>query len=168
LLAQANVSGLEVNVLVPGGGYPTYESFMPAYQQDLKTIGVQMNINTVTPAVWVDQANNVKYTGLVASGDGGANVSPANLVDVSPAWRVFPNNEGFDDPTWKEIVNAVETEVDLVKQKDLYSRMNDFMLEQCWIIVPSSLPASNLTSSKVHGMAPTQYGGFSYVNAWIG
>jgi len=168
LLSQANVSGLQVNVLVPGGGYPTYEGFMPAYQEDLKSVGVQMNINTVTPAVWVDQANNVKYTGLVASGDGGANVSPANLLDVSPAWRVNPNNEGFDDPMWKQIVNAVETEVDPARQKDLYARMNDFMLDQCWIIVPSNLPASNLISSKVHGLVPTQYGGFSYVNAWIG
>ena len=46
--------------------------------------------------------------------------------------------------------------------------MNDFMLDQSWIIVPSSLPASNLVSSDVHGMVPTQYGGFSYINAWIG
>ena len=81
---------------------------------------------------------------------------------------MFPNNEGFDDPMWKQIVNAVETEVDPAKQKELYARMNDFMLDQCWIIVPSNLPASNLTSTRVHGMAPTQYGGFSYVNAWIG
>jgi peptide/nickel transport system substrate-binding protein len=167
LLAQANITGLEVDVLLPGGGYPTYESFLPAYQQDLKLVGVQMNINTVTPAVWIDQANNVKYTGLVASGDAGANVSPANLVDVSPAWRVNPNNEGFDDPSWMQIVNAVETEVDPAKQKALYARMNDFMLDQSWIIVPSSLPASNLTSSKVHGMQPNQHGGFNYVNAWL-
>jgi peptide/nickel transport system substrate-binding protein len=168
LLAQAGVTGLQVDVLLPGGGYPTYESFMPAYQEDLKNVGIQMNINTVTPAVWIDQANNVKYTGMVASGDAGANVSPANLLDVSPAWRVNPNNEGFDDPMWKQLVNAVETEVDPTKQKDLYARMNDFMLDQSWIVVPSSLPASNVTTTNVHGMVPNQHGGFTYINAWIG
>ncbi|MBV9580683.1 MAG: hypothetical protein JO057_19050 [Chloroflexi bacterium] len=46
--------------------------------------------------------------------------------------------------------------------------MNDFMLDQSWIIVPSS-PAGlepGIERRAWHG--PTQYGGFSYINAWIG
>lgn len=89
------------------------------------------------------------------------------MLSQSPAWRVFPNNEGFDTPEWKDIVAQVSTEPDRGKQTDLFARMNDYILDQSWIIVASTVPYSNLTRSSVHGMEPTQHASFSYTNTWL-
>ena len=58
----------------------------------------QADAQAVDAATWLDQANNVKYKGMWASGDNYANLNPGSLFAVSPGWRVFPNNDGFKEP----------------------------------------------------------------------
>ena len=80
LLAQANVSGLELEVAMQVG-LNLVESMMQVYQADLAKLGVKLNINQMEAAAWIDQVNNVKYTGLYFSGDNNAHVNPATLVE---------------------------------------------------------------------------------------
>ena len=167
LLNQANLRSLELEVMVVAGAYPAHESFMEAYQADLASIGVKLNITRLEAAAWIESANNRKYSGLAASPDVGGNLHPATMLSQSPAWRVSPNNEGFDTPEWKDIVTQVGTEYDPGKQKVLFAAMNDYILDQSWIIVASSVPYSNLTRSYVHDMEATQHASFNYTNTWL-
>ena len=168
LLKRAGVTSLDLEAIVPAGAYPSHETFMQAYQADLASIGVKLNIKPLQSAAWIDAANNRRYNGLAASPDVGANLHPATMLSQSPAWRVFPNNEGFDASEWKDIATQVSTQPNPSLQKSLFARMNDYILDQSWIIVTSTLPYSNLTRSNVHGMEPTQHASFSYTNTWLG
>jgi peptide/nickel transport system substrate-binding protein len=167
LLKQANITSLNLDVMIAGGAYPAHEGFLQAYQADLASIGVKLNIKPVPTAAFVNSANSRNYNGLAASPDVGANLHPATMLTQSPAWRAFPNNGGFDTPEWKDIVTQVSTEPDPAKQKALFGRMNDYILDQSWMIVASGVPYSNLTRSNVHGMEPTQHASFSYTHTWL-
>jgi peptide/nickel transport system substrate-binding protein len=167
LLSRANVKSLELEVMMVAGAYPAHETFMQVYQADLASIGIKLNIKLVESAAWIAAATNRKYSGLAASPDVGANLHPATMLSQSPAWRVFPNNQAFDTPEWNDIVRQVSSEPNPVKQKDLFARMNDYILDESWILVASTVPYSNLTRSNVHAMEPTQHGSFNYTNTWL-
>ena len=81
-----------------------YESFLLVYQADLASIGVKLNIKPVQTAAFVHSAQNPTYNGLAASADVEANLNPATMLSLAPAWRVFPNNSGFDTREWKDMV----------------------------------------------------------------
>jgi hypothetical protein len=45
--------------------------------------------------------------------------------------------------------------------------MNDYILDESWIVVASTVPYSNLTRSNVNAMEPTHHGSFNYTNTWL-
>jgi peptide/nickel transport system substrate-binding protein len=153
LLAQANVSGLETGVLVNGIGAPQTLSFSQIYQDSLAQIGVKLNIQNVEPAVWVDTLINKKpdYTGLWAGSDQIAQLSPSTLFQLSPGWRLENNHSNFVDQMWTDLVNASLSEVDPAKQKDLYGRLNDYILDQSFTVAFATYPYTILMHSNVKG-----------------
>ena len=167
LLQQAGVSNLELENIIIKGSYPVQETFLQVYQSDLASIGVKMTPKLVDAATWLDQANNVKYTGMWASGDNYANLNPGSLFAVSPGWRVYPNNDGFKDPRWEELVNAANSEADPAKQKQLFSDINDYVLDQCFTYAVSNNPVWWVTSAKFHGLTPTLHQGFLWTDAYF-
>jgi peptide/nickel transport system substrate-binding protein len=167
LLRQAGASGLALENIIIKGSYPQQETFLQVYQADLAAIGVTMTPKPVDAATWLDQANNVRYTGMWASGDNYANLHPGSLFAVSPGWRVYPNNDGFNDPRWAELVAAANTETDPARQKQLYADINDYILDQCFTYAVSNNPVWWITTAKFHGLAPTLHQGFLWTDAWL-
>jgi peptide/nickel transport system substrate-binding protein len=167
LLQQAGVSNIEIDNIIIKGSYPQQETFLQVYQADLASIGVKMNPKLVDAATWLDQANNVKYTGMWSSGDNYSNLHPGSLFAVSPGWRVYPNNDGFQDPRWADLVAQAGVETDPTKQKQLYSDINDYVLDQCFTYAVSNNPVWWITSSKFHGLEPTLHQGFIWTNAYL-
>jgi peptide/nickel transport system substrate-binding protein len=167
LLQQAGVSGLVLDNIIIKSSYPVQETFLQVYQADLASIGVTLNPKLVDAATWLDLANNVKYTGMWASGDNYSNLNPGSLFAVSPGWRVFPNNDGFKDPRWAELVSAANTETDPAKQKQLFSDINDYILDQCFTYAVSNNPVWWVASTKFHGLVPTLHQGFLWTDAYL-
>ena len=169
LLQAAGITNLEMD-MVTGQGNLELLTFLQAYQADLGTIGIKLNIDGLEAAAVLDQINNRKYNGMYASSDNNSNVSPSTLLNVSPGWKPdLPNNSGFGEDAWKQLVAAVSTEIDPAKQQQLYAQINDYVLDQSWIIPICSLPLVFLTRASVHGMTPTMHaGGFLFTDAWLG
>jgi peptide/nickel transport system substrate-binding protein len=167
LLNQAGATNIELENIIIKGSYPVQETFLQVYQSDLAQIGVKMTPKLVDAATWLDQANNVKYTGMWASGDNYANLNPGSLFAVSPGWRVFPNNDGFKEPRWAELVASANSETDPVKQKQLFSDINDYVLDQCFTYAVSDNPVWWVASKKFHGLTPTLHQGFLWTDAWL-
>jgi peptide/nickel transport system substrate-binding protein len=168
LLAQASVSGLELEVALQTG-QSLVESMLQVYQADLAKLGVKLMINQMEAAAWIDRVNNVKYTGLYFSGDNNAHVNPATLWSSSPGWRPVPsNNSGWKDDQWTNLVTGLATEPDPAKQKVLIPEMNDFVLDQSWIFSISSNPAILVTAHNVDGLVPALYNGWFFTEATLG
>jgi peptide/nickel transport system substrate-binding protein len=153
LLSQAGVTGLETGILVNGIGAPQVLAFSQIYQDSLAQIGVKLNIQNVEPAVWVDTLINKKpdYTGMWAGSDQIAQLTPSTLFQLSPGWRLDNNHSNFVDPMWTDLVNSSLSEVDPAKQKDLYGRLNDYILDQSFTVAIATYPYTILMRSNVKG-----------------
>ncbi|MBV9601916.1 MAG: ABC transporter substrate-binding protein [Chloroflexi bacterium] len=181
LLKEAGVASLEMDIILQGGANPLQETFLQAYQADLASIGAKLNIVPMDSAAWVDMANHHRYNGMYAAGDNPSNLSPSSVLNISPAWRPVTvacvetsttlcpgsNNSGFENSDWTNLVAAVSAATDPAQQQQLYSQLNDFILDQCWVMPVSDNPLTFMTRSGLHGMAPTAHQGFLYTDAWL-
>ena len=130
--------------------------FAQVYQADLAKIGVTLNIRSMETATWLAEVNGVRYNGLYVSGDSLGNYQPATPLGASPAWSPSKNNSGFKSDEWTTLVEAVGTETDQAKQKQLYAQVNDYMIDQAWSIVFAERAVIWLARSNLKNMIPTR------------
>jgi len=137
------------------------------YQADLAKLGIKMNIKVLETAAWLDQVNNRKYVGGYWSPASYGQLSPGSTFGGTKAWDPFNNNEGFKSDAYAQLVTAAGTEVDPAKQKQIYSQLNDLVLDESFVAIASSTPQIMMTTAKVHGLAPTYHASFSFTGAWL-
>lgn len=170
LLSQAGVSGLETGVLVNGIGAPQALAFAQIFQDSLAQIGVKLNLQNVEPAIWVDTLINKKpdYKGLWVGSDQIAQLSPSTLFQLSPGWRLENNHSNFTDPMWTDLVNQALSEVDSAKQKDVYTRLNDYILDQSFTVPIATYPYNVVARSNVKGMSYLLHnGGLNFTETYL-
>src|SRR5712691_7346187 len=167
LLTEAGVSGLEADLLYIPASYPVLMPLTEIYQADLAKIGVTLNIKAMDTATWLAQVNGVQYNGLYVSGDSLGNYSPATPLGASPAWSPAKNNSGYKTERWSQLVDAVATETDAAKQKQLYATVNDFMLDEAWSLVFAERAVIWLARSAIKNVTPTSRQSFLWHEAWI-
>jgi peptide/nickel transport system substrate-binding protein len=167
LLNEAGVTSLTADLLYIPTSYPVLMPLAQIYQADLAKIGVTLTIQSMDTATWLAQVNGVKYNGLYVSGDSLGNYQPATPLGASPAWSPSKNNSGFKSDDWTNFVNAVGTETDPAKQKQLYSQVNDYMIDQAWSIVFAERAVIWLGRSAVKNMNPTGRSSYHWDEVWI-
>jgi ABC-type transport system substrate-binding protein len=64
-------------------------------------------------------------------------------------------------------VDAVGTETEPSKQKQLYSQVNDYMIDQAWSIVFAERAVIWLARSAIKNVIPTGRQSFLWHEAWI-
>ncbi|HEX8969420.1 MAG TPA: ABC transporter substrate-binding protein [Chloroflexota bacterium] len=166
LLGQAGVSDLTTDVIVTAASPLNTLGFLQIYQADLAKIGVTLNIKTYDPATWAGNVLGHTYNAMYATGDVVANLLPINNLN-GPTWRPSPNNTDWDTPEWKEIVAQVATEPDAARQKTLYARMNDYILDQSWAMPIATNPQILVATNKLKGVTTNQYGAWYFTDAWL-
>jgi peptide/nickel transport system substrate-binding protein len=167
LLKDAGITSLNADLLYIPASYPVLMPLTQMYQGDLSKIGVTLNIQSMDTATWLAQVNGVKYNGEYVSGDGLGNYQPATPLGASPAWSPSKNNSSFYTDEWTNMVNSVSTETDPTRQKQLYSQVNDYMIDQAWSIVFAERAVIWLARSAVQNMIPTGRQSFIWNQVWL-
>ena len=167
MLREAGVTSLEADLLYIPTSYPVLTPFTQVYQADLAKIGVTLNIKPMETATWLAQVNGVQYNGLYVSGDSLGNYQPATPLGASPAWSPAKNNSGYKTERWSELVEAVGTETDPAKQKELYGQVNDYMIDEAWSIVFAERAVIWLARSGVKNVNPTGRQSFLWHEVWL-
>jgi len=103
---------------------------------------------------------------MYATPDVAANLYPIENLN-GPTWRPAPNNTAWNQPEWTDLFNQVASEADPAKQKALYARMNDYILDQSWAMPIAYGPAFRVSTSKVKGLTTNQYGAWYYTEAYL-
>jgi peptide/nickel transport system substrate-binding protein len=165
MLQAAGVTQLEMDWLMTTSTEGNIASQM--YQSDLATLGIKLNIQVLEAAAWLDQVNNRKYVGGYWSPASYGQLSPGTTFGGTKAWDPNNNNEGFKSDTYAQLVAAAGSEVDAAKQKQIYSQLNDLVLDESFVAVTGSSPQIMMTTAKVHGLAPTYHASFSFTSAWL-
>jgi peptide/nickel transport system substrate-binding protein len=166
LLQQAGVSNLQTEIITTAAGPLNSLGFLQIYQADLAQIGVKLNITTYDPASWAASVLGHKYNAMYATGDVVANLLPINNLN-GPTWRPSPNNTDWNPPEWKDLFAQVATEADPAKQKTLYAKLNDYILDQSWAMPMATNPQVLVGTTKLKGVSVNQYGAWYFTDAWL-
>ena len=124
-----------------------------------------MNIVNMDLAPWLDNVNNRRYNGMYYS-PAGISASVGTELTTSKVWQVGNNNSGYDSPEYQELATAATTETDPVKLKEIYTKVNDLMLDESFVIPLTWRPPTNVTRAAVHA-TNQQFGGWWYRDVWM-
>jgi peptide/nickel transport system substrate-binding protein len=161
LLSQAGVSGGAFDALY-SPSYPELYDFAQVYQADLASLGINLNIQNLDQAAWLDQVNNRKYSGLYGSVVNYATLEPVTIISNSRHYDPSGNNTGFTSDQYSQLFNAASIEPDVVKRKQIYAQLSDLLLDESFAMPMA--PASTRVTARaaVQGLVTTQHNALVY------
>src|SRR5581483_9321211 len=163
ILNQEGITSLSLEML-PSPTYPEGGDFCQMYQGDLAKIGVTMNIINLDQGAWSDQVNNRRYRHLYFAASI-LNLSPGTLFTVSRPIGPTNNNEGYEDPTYANLVAELTRETDPAKLHQIYAQINDILLDQSFFMFMAPNAVLMLAGANVHDVMPNARGGWSLTDA---
>ena len=166
LLAQAGVSQLSLEYLI-SPNFPELATFGQIYQADLATIGVTLSIKQIESAAFFSAINNRTYPGMFAITSARANLAPGITVLSTQGYNADLNNEGFASEAYSQVTQAISTETDAAKQKQLYTRLNELLVDEAFAVALASASPRMLLKSNVQGLDYTMHEGFVWTNVWL-
>jgi ABC-type transport system substrate-binding protein len=120
-------------------------------------------------ATWSDMAVKAAYKGMaigMPSGFGGQDATSGLQTGAFGAANAFSN---FRDDTYTQLVQGAGSETDAAKRKQLYSQIDDIILDQSFTMPVSSFLAVSVATAGVHGVTRTRtgVGGPILTDAWM-
>ena len=131
LLQQAGVGNFDLDLLYSAVS-TTAAQQAQIYQSDLARIGVNGIIRTLQPAALLDAWHTQTY-GLYFAADPWANLEPLTQFTSGSTTNYRGNNGGYRSDAYTQLVEAAAGEVDAVKRKQIYSQLNDFLLDEAFV-----------------------------------
>lgn len=165
LLSQAGVSNLELEMW-PVSLYPELNDFAQIQQADLESIGVKSSIKQTDLASWVSTVINHTYKGIYSTAFGTAQLFPATLLTGS-AYNPTGNNEAFKSDQYTQLVNAIGSEPDAAKRKQLYSQVNDLLIDEAFVWPIATAPFRISATARLQGLEFLLHDAVSFTNAWF-
>ena len=167
LLGQAGVSNLTLDfVFAPT--LPEYGTIAQILQADLAQIGVTLNVQSMDIAALFDSIHGQKYNGLYTLNDSWAAMEPVSLLASGASLNPKINNAGFKDDQYSQLVASAAAEADAAKRKQLYSQLNDYILDQSFGIPIAPSTSRVITKAAVHGVEFRMNDVMTFANTWKG
>ncbi|MBV9596893.1 MAG: ABC transporter substrate-binding protein [Chloroflexi bacterium] len=165
LLRDAGATRFQLEYLI-SPNFPELADFGQIYQADLAKIGVTLTIRQVDSAAFFDAINNRKYTGMYAITSARAQLQPASMLLTGGATNPSNNNSGYSSDAYTQLTNAAATETDPQKQKQIYSQLNDLLLDAAFNTALASASPHMLLLSSFQGIGYTLHEGFDWSGVW--
>jgi peptide/nickel transport system substrate-binding protein len=166
LLSQAGVNDLSLDfVFAPTT--PEYATIAQIFQSDLSKIGVTLNVKSMEIAALFDVIHHQKYNGVYTLNDSWAAMEPISMLSVGASLNPKINNAGFSDPQYTQLTATTAAEPDPAKRKQLYSQLNDYILDQSFGIPIAPTTSRVVTPANVHGLEFRMNDVMYLGNVWI-
>jgi peptide/nickel transport system substrate-binding protein len=169
LLAAAGVPTFDTVInYATVGEVAEFSTMAQIYQADLAKIGVTASIQPLDNATWTDSAVKAMYKGLAIGHPGGFGAQDATSGLQTGAFGIANTFTNFKDDDYTNTVKAAATELEMAKRKQLYSRINDIILDNCFTMPLCSLLQVSVSSNKVHGIIRERSGGgLNLTSTWM-
>lgn len=141
--------------------------FAQIYQADLAQIGVTGVIRQLQPAALLDAWHTQDF-GLYFASDPWANLEPVTQFTSGSTTNYRGNNGGYLDPKYTELVSAVATEPDAAKRKQMYSQLNDFLIDAAFVYPLASRQTRSVARANLHGVGHRRNEMYTFHTAWLG
>ncbi len=143
-----------------------YQPVLEILQGDLASIGVTMTVNQMDIGPMLARMNAHQFQAYL-SGDNWANFEPVTPLSADASLNYRVNNADFHDDTYTTLVSSAAMEVDPAKRKQLYSQINDVLLDQCFDLMYASNIIRALTTTNVNGIGHRRNDFFTFTDAWL-
>lgn len=151
LLDDAGVDTLEVEVLSTAV-IPGFTDFLPIYQADLATIGVDLIIRDVETALYVEELTGSAFPGLAVHNYGFGSLDPHLMFSAFP-FLVEGNPSRFDSQEYRDMVQAAVAESDKSVREGLYGELAAFVADEAFLCPVASRPVAFALSPDLSGFA---------------
>ena len=142
-------------------------SMAQIYQADLQKAGFKSTIKSMDGNAILQYADMQKNPGLWINQSGYSQLGPQAMCTISRHWNIGANAEGFSSDAYRNIVNAISTQPDAAKRKPLYDQLNDFLLDEQFVIVVVSNAESVVSRANVQGVQWDLHGARKYADMWL-
>jgi peptide/nickel transport system substrate-binding protein len=150
LLARASTTNLKLDISW-AAGTPEYATIAQVYQSDLLQLGLEVTLTPMEAAAARQATNNLDYPGVQLGSYTLGNLNPASSA-LGLAYGPQINFSGFRDDAYTQLVNQVVTETEPSKQKQLYAQLNDYYLDQAWVLHIVQNPEHAVATASLHGL----------------
>ena len=99
---------------------------------------------------------------------GFAGTDPVTLVSTSSYWRAANNGSGFKSEKYDQLVRAAGSEPDPAKRKQVFSDLNDALLDEAFVTSLSPQQTSVLSKASVNGIGYTMHEAINWTEASLG
>jgi peptide/nickel transport system substrate-binding protein len=165
LLNQAGVTNLQLEIW-PVSLYPQLQEFAQIQQAALASIGVTATIKQADLASWVSTVIGHTYQGIYSTAFGTAQLFPATLLSGS-AYNPAGNNEAFQSDQYTQLVSALGAETDATKRAQLYSQINDLLIDEAFVWPIATAPFRIGATARLQGLEFLLHDAVSFTNAWF-
>jgi peptide/nickel transport system substrate-binding protein len=165
LLNEAGANNFTLEYLI-SPNFPELADFGQIYQADLAKIGVTLTIKQVDSATFFDEINNRKYSGMYAITSARAQLQPDSMLLTGGATNPANNNSGYSSDLYTQLTNEAAMESDPRKQQQIYSQLNDLLLDAAFNTALASAAPRMLMRSNFQGLEYTLHEGFDWTGVW--
>jgi len=137
-------------------------------QSDLASIGVNINLRNIEFAALADTMNNLKYTMAYDAVFRYGEFEPSTGMTTSAQFNYEKNFAGFLNDDYTRLITSTQVEADPAKRKELYSQLNDFLLDQCFSMPLATNPPIIAATNKVHAVDWNAHDQLVHDQLWLG
>src|SRR5262249_45073330 len=141
--------------------------FAQIFQGDLTRIGVTLNMRKLDLPGWAALVNNRQYVGAYAAGGTYSQMEPITQFTNSGAFNPSSNNSGFHSDAYTQLVTTASAEANRDKRKQLYSQLNDLLLDEAFVAPICGAPARWLVRANLRDIGFTLHEACVWSSAWF-
>jgi len=151
LLAEAGVSNLQLD-FVYAPTLPEYGTIAEIVQSDWAKIGVTLTVKSMEIAALFDIIHSQRYNGLYTLNDSWAAMEPVSMLAAGASLNPKVNNAGFSNEEYTRLTASAAAEPDAAKRKQIYSQINDFIIDQSFGMPLAPSTSRVITKANVQGL----------------
>lgn len=121
-------------------------------QGDLDRLGIKVTVRNLEPGAYVEQTRALSYKGMLPAFSGFAAMDPASLFLFNPFMGVNSLSTGYKNDRFAQLVASAGAELDPAKRKQIYSDLNDMILDESAVMVLCPNASRVITSARVNGV----------------
>jgi peptide/nickel transport system substrate-binding protein len=156
LIQQSGVLNPEMDINWSLAGFSAeYQTLATVIQADLAKIGIKANLKPQDPPTFTAEGNGLKPTfkGMrLSAGAYGQLFEAASEFTLSRTMGYASNLAGFYDDKFTGLVQSAATEPDAGKRKQIYSQINDYLLDVAYVQVISAYSNIMAMAANVRGL----------------
>jgi peptide/nickel transport system substrate-binding protein len=135
-------------------------------QGSFSGLGAKINSRAMETAALQDLFGRVAYKGMSLRFSGFAGTDPATLFTIGSYFRLNTNASGFKNDRYDQLVKSAGAEADPAKRKQIFSDLNDLLLDEAFAAVISSQTVSVVMHAAVNGVAHSMHEAVLWTDVW--